>query len=313
MKKKYNQMKTKFLYILLLICTVCYGQSKITSEEILIHNDSIELPGTLTYSNTKTPLVIWIHGSGNVDRNGNQGTVVKANYIKQFRDEINTQDIAFYSYDKRTSNPKNFKFLKGVLIDSFVDDAKKVIDYFKNDNRFSEIILVGHSQGSLIAMLASKNTNKYISIAGPSTSIDKTIIEQITNQNATFGKVAEAHFKELFETGDIKQVNPLLVSVFSKPNFPFLINWAKYNPTEEIQKITIPTLIINGTKDLQVKIEDANALHTALPSSELVLIENMNHVLKNIEKDADNMNSYYSEKFSLSQKLITTIVAFIKK
>jgi uncharacterized protein len=313
MKKKYNQMKTKFLYILLLNCTVCYGQSKITSEEILIHNDSIELPGTLTYSNTKTPLVIWIHGSGNVDRNGNQGTVVKANYIKQFRDEINTQDIAFYSYDKRTSNPKNFKFLKGVLIDSFVDDAKKVIDYFKNDNRFSEIILVGHSQGSLIAMLASKNTNKYISIAGPSTSIDKTIIEQITNQNATFGKVAEAHFKELFETGDIKQVNPLLVSVFSKPNFPFLINWAKYNPTEEIQKITIPTLIINGTKDLQVKIEDANALHTALPSSELVLIENMNHVLKNIEKDADNMNSYYSEKFSLSQKLITTIVAFIKK
>jgi len=44
-----------------------------------------------------------------------------------------------------------------------------------------------------------------------------------------------------------------------------------------------------------------------------VLIENMNHVLKHIEKDADNMNSYYSADFSLSEKLITTVVAFIKK
>ena len=193
-----------------------------------------------------------------------------------------------------------------------VKDAKKVIAHFKIEKRFSEIILIGHSQGSLVAMLASKNTSKYISIAGPSESIDKTIIKQITKQSAEFGKVAEAHFKELFETGTIIQVNPLLASIFAKQNLEFIANYAKYNPVEEIKKVTIPALLINGTKDLQVKIEDAKALHKALPSSELVLINNMNHVLKNIEKDADNLNSYYSANFQLSPKLITTIVAFLK-
>ena len=39
----------------------------------------------------------------------------------------------------------------------------------------------------------------------------------------------------------------------------------------------------------------------------------MNHVLKNIEKDSDNMNSYYSAEFKLSTELITTIVDFLKK
>lgn len=307
-------MKIKFLYIFLLVWSFTNGQSKVISEEIIIQNDSIELPGTLTFTNTKTPLVIWVHGSGNVDRNGNQaGVNVNANYIKQFRDEINQENIAFFSYDKRTANPKNFKFLKGIVFTDFVNDVEKVIEHFKNDNRFSEIILIGHSQGSLIAMLASKNASKYISIAGPGESIDKTMIKQITAQNPLLGKATEEHFKELKETGEIKNVNPLLISIFSKPNLAFFRSWTALNPTEEIKKLTIPVLIINGTKDLQVKIEDANALYKAKPSSQLVIIENMNHVLKNIEKDADNRSSYYSPDFTISKKLVTTIVAFIKK
>ena len=121
--------------------------AQITTEEILIKNDTIELPGTLSYSKKNSPLLIWIHGSGNVDRNGNQGAMVKANYIQQFREAINKNEIAFFSYDKRTSNKKNFKFLKETLFDDFANDAKKVVNYFKEDQRFSKIILLGHSQG----------------------------------------------------------------------------------------------------------------------------------------------------------------------
>ena len=305
-------MKFKIIYITLFLSSICFGQ-KINSEEVLIKNDSIELPGTLTYSKENTPLIIWIHGSGNVDRNGNQtGVNIKANYIKQFRDSINKHNISFFSYDKRSSNKKNFKHLKGTLFKDFAEDAKKIISHFKASQRFSEIILVGHSQGSLVAMLASKGINKYISLAGPSDSFDKAIIKQITKQSAEFGKITEAHFKELFETGTIKQVNPLLVSVFAKQNLAFIKNYAEYNPSKEIKKITVPALIINGTKDIQVKIEDAQNLHKALPNSKMVLIKNMNHVLKNIEKDADNMKSYYSADFNLSSELITTIVDFLK-
>jgi len=305
-------MKTKITSLLLLINLITFGQSTITSEEILIKNDSIELPGTLTFSNQKTPLIIWVHGSGNVDRNGNQGTVVKANYIKQFRDSINKNDIAFFSYDKRTANKNNSKFLQGVIFTDFVSDIKKVIAHFKNDKRFTEIILIGHSQGSLIAMLASENSDKYISLAGPSTTIDKTIILQIKKQSPFMVPIVEAHIKELKETGTIKEVNPLLASLFNKNNQPFFVDWMKYNPSVEIKKLHLPLLIINGTKDIQVKIADAKELHNANKKSTLVLIDNMNHVLKHIDKDEDNLASYYSADFKLSEKLVETIVKFIK-
>ena len=223
-------MKTKFLYLFLFIWSFTNGQSKITSEEILIKNDSIELPGTLTYTKTKTPLVIWVHGSGNIDRNGNQaGVNIKANYIKQFRDEVNKKDIAFFSFDKRTSNPKNFAFLKGIVFKDFTSDVEKVMAHFKDDNRFSEIILIGHSQGSLIAMLASKNADKYISLAGISTPLDEFIISEYQKASPTHGVLVKQHFEELNKTGIIKEVNPAFAHLLSKPNLEFMKSWIAYN------------------------------------------------------------------------------------
>lgn len=306
-------MKIKTTFIIALISSISFGQATITSEEIVVFNDSIELPGTLSYTNVNTPLIIWVHGSGNVDRNGNQGTIIKANYIKQFRDSINKSDIAFFSFDKRTSNPKNFKYLKNISFNDLVDDVQKVVSHFKTDKRFSEIILVGHSQGSLIAMLASEGTQKFISIAGPSTGIDKTLIQQITKQAPFLVDALKAHIRELKETGSIKEVNQMLLTLFKKENQTFIADWLKYDPSEEIKKLTIPVLIIGGTKDIQVKVEDATALHESNKKTTLALIDNMNHVLKNIVDDADNMKSYYSADYSLSSELIASVLKFIKK
>lgn len=290
--------------------TISASLAQIKSEEIVINNMVIQLPGTLSYSEEKSPLIIWIHGSGSVDRNGNQPA-----YIKQFREAINKNGIAFFSYDKRTANAKNVTFLKedGVLINDFVSDAKEVVNHFKNDERFTEIILAGHSQGSLIAMLALENVEKYISIAGAGETIDKTLVRQITAQSAEFGALTAGYLKELKETGAIKEVNPNLMSLFAKPNQPFFASWMALNPIEEIINVNIPTLLINGDKDLQVQITDAENLKKAKPNAELVIIKNMNHILKNIEKDEDNMKSYASPDFPVSKELILIITEFVKK
>ena len=297
-------------YIIISIFTIATSLAQVKSEEININNQAIQLPGTLTYSEGKSPLITWIHGSGGVDRNGNA-----PQYIKQFREAINKKGIAFFSYDKRTANPKNALFLKedGVLITDFVSDAKEVVNHFKDDKRFSEIILTGHSQGSLIAMMALDNVDKYISIAGAGETIDKTLVRQITAQSAEFGKLTATYLKELKETGEIKEVNPNLMSLFAPQNQPFLTSWIELNPLEEIKKVKIPTLIINGDKDLQVQIADAENLKTAKPDAELVIIKNMNHVLKRIEKDEDNMKSYMSADFLISKELINTITTFVLK
>lgn len=301
-------------YFILYVAGISISYAQIKTEDFIIKNGNIELPGTLTYPNNSEDLVIWVHGSGNIDRNGNQaGANVKANYVKQLRDELNKNGIAFFSYDKRTANPKNVPYFKGIVLDDFVADAKKVVAYFRDKGQFKNITLIGHSQGSLVAMLASDNIDKYISLAGPAEPIDVALIRQISNQNAELGKTAAAHIKELKETGEVKEVNPFLVSIFAKPNFPFLKNWMAYNPVEEIKKVKVPTLIINGTKDSQITIEDAKGLHKAKSDAELVIIDKMNHVLKMVEKDSDNMSSYYSPDFKLSTELVKTITEFVKK
>ena len=297
-------------YITFVVFGVLASKAQVKSEEIMINNQVIQLPGTLTYTLEKQPLLIWVHGSGGVNRDGNQ-----PQYIKQFREAINKENMAFFSYDKRTANPNNVRFIQedGIYFSDFVSDIKEVIHHFKNDKRFSKIILIGHSQGSLIAMLALDNVDKFISLAGAGETIDKTLVRQITKQSAEFCKLTEQYIKELMTTGKIKEVNPNLMSLFAKQNQPFIKSWITVNPIEEIKKVAIPTLIINGDKDFQVLINDAENLHKAKPDAELVIIKNMNHVLKHIEKDEDNMKSYMSSDFKISEELITTIVEFVKK
>ncbi len=302
------------LGLILLLNALAFGQNEMISEEVLLKNDSIQLPGTLTYPKEGVPLLIWVHGSGEIDRNGNQLLRgITSNYIKQFRDRINKNGFAFYSFDKRTSNSKNVKFLAGTNFNDLVDDLDIAINYFKDSGRFSEIVLIGHSQGSLTAILAAKNVDKYISVAGASRSFDRVIVEQLRQNPNIHTDTLKAHFKELRETGSIKYVNPVLLSLFSPINLPFLKSYMQYDPVEEIKKLKIPILILNGTKDLQIKEKDAVSLHEANPNSQLMIIENMNHVLKIIEKDKDNLPSYYSADFPLSEELVEAITSFIKE
>jgi len=139
------------------------------------------------------------------------------------------------------------------------------------------------------------------------------LVRQVTAQSAEFGKLTETYLKELKETGEITEVDPNLLSLFAKPNQPFLTSWIELNPLEEIKNVTIPTLLINGDKDIQVQVLDAENLKKAKPEATLVIIKNMNHVLKDIQKEEDNLASYYSADFPISEELIKTIVEFIHK
>ncbi len=311
-------MKFKLFISLLVLSNIVCAQDMFTSEDILVMNDSIQLPGTLTYNSDikQQPLLIYIPGSGNPYRNGNQPQFgVNSNYIKQFAEAMTNKNIAFYRFDKRNVTKSNIKhILKSYEFNDLVNDVRAIVNTFKDDKRFSSINLIGHSQGSLVAMMAAtEHVNKYISLAGIGESVDKTMIRQYNAQSPELAKIVEAHINELTNTGTIEEINPMLMALFAKPNHQFLGSYLKLDPTEEITKLNIPILIINGTKDIQVQVKDAEDLHKACPKSELVIIENMNHVLKIIEKDEDNMASYMSPDFKLSGKLVVVVETFIKQ
>ena len=301
------------------VTNLCFSQQGIISQDILLKNGTITLPGTLTYNSNidQQPLVIFVHGSGNVDRDGNQATAgANPNYIKQLADSLNLRNIAFYRYDKRSASKENLEqVIKDSNLEYYVDDVNLVIDQFKNDKRFSSITLIGHSQGSLVAMLADhEHIDKYISLAGAGQSLDKALVKQVRLQNGdSIAGLVQSHFKELSDNGTIKSVDPNLLALFNKPAQPFILSWMKYNPADEIKKLKMPILILNGDKDIQVFIEDAEVLHKANPKSKLVIIKSMNHTLKTITQESDQMASYSSPNVPLSQELVTTIEDFIKQ
>ena len=67
----------------------------------------------------------------------------------------------------------------------------------------------------------------------------------------------------------VSKVDPNLVSLYRPSVQPYMISWIKYDPSKEIAKLKVPVLIIQGTTDLQVTVEDAKLLAAAKPGAKL--------------------------------------------
>jgi len=163
----------------------------------------------------------------------------------------------------------------------------------KKDNRFSEVIIVGHSEGSLIGMLAGMSINKFISIAGFGQSADKILKEQLSSQPKVVQDLSFPIIDSLKHGNTIETVPPMLNSLFRPSVQPYMISWFKYDPQDEIKKLSIPILILQGTNDIQVGVGNARRLSNANPNAELFLITGMNHILRITDGDRQaNLTTY---------------------
>tara|TARA_B100001057_G_scaffold380561_1_gene386295 strand:- start:8918 stop:9844 length:927 start_codon:yes stop_codon:yes gene_type:complete len=258
-------------------------------------------------------LAIIIAGSGPTDRNGNQN-FLKNNSLKKLAESISNKGIASFRYDKRiVKQIRKGNVDKNLMFDDFVSDAEDVIKYFKEKKAYSKIYVIGHSQGSLVGMLAAKeNVDGFISLAGAGQNIGDVIVDQVTNMAPKLGEEAQKVVDKLKKGETTTEYPQALASVFSIDIQPFMINWMQYNPTEIISELKIPILIVNGTKDLQVSEEEAQLLKDANEAAELKIIENMNHVFFEIKGDDLENSKSYNEAFRLiSPELIESIVEFI--
>ncbi|MFJ1388862.1 alpha/beta hydrolase [Capnocytophaga canimorsus] len=304
------------LFVLSVLClTVINAQEVKKSQEIQLTNGDFAIDGVLQLPDKiKSPLLIYVPGSGNIDRNGNQpNTFVQASYIQQLADSLVAKGIAIFRYDKRTANTKNKALLsQSICFEDFVSDVKTIISYFRNDERFSSVNLLGHSQGALVAMLAiDSDISRLICVAGPSENVEQTLVAQLRKQSPALADKAKEHFQELMDTGNIAQVHPFLISIFAPVNLKFLQSYNKYTPIQEIRKLQLPVLIVNGTSDLQVSPADAKKMHTVASDSRLVIIENMTHVLKIANNLYENQQTYINPKYPISTELVKQITDFL--
>jgi fermentation-respiration switch protein FrsA (DUF1100 family) len=87
-----------------------------------------------------------------------------------------------------------------------------------------------------------------------------------------------------------------------------------YDPSEQLSELDVPTLIINGTHDIQVPESEAQLLKEADPEAELMLVEGMNHVLKEApENREENLATYTNPDLPLADGLVEGIVDFLNR
>ena len=266
----------------------------------------------------KVPVVLIIAGSGPTDRNGNNNAGLKTNAYQMIADSLKAAGIASVRYDKRGvgASAGALKDESSVDFNVYVDDAAAFAKKLKEDSRFSEVIVAGHSEGSLIGMIVAEkeHVKKYISIAGAGERIDKTIIDQVNAQSPEVAEQARKIMDSLRMGQEIKYVPQVLESLFRPSIQPFMKTWLKYDPQVEIKKLKMPVLIVQGKNDLQVSVKNAELLKKAEPKATLLYFDHMNHILKDVPEDKEiNYASYGNPVLPLTGGLMTAIVQFIKQ
>lgn len=302
------------LSLALLFSIGIVAQDKTYTEEELSITKWVD--GTLlTPKDSENPnLAIIIAGSGPTNRNGNQN-FLKNNSLKKLAESLTENSIATFRFDKRiVKQIRQNNVDKNMMFDDFVTDASAVLDHFIEKDSYSNIYIIGHSQGSLVGMLSAKDkADGFISLAGAGNNIGDVIIEQIEKTAPMFNEDTKRIIASLKEGKTTTDYPAALGSVFSTDLQPFMINWMSHNPTDIIKALEMPILIVNGTKDLQVSETEAEVLKAANDKANLLIIENMNHVLFEIEGDDLENSKSYNESFRvISPQLIKGITDFIK-
>lgn len=176
--------------------------------------------------------------------------------------------IASLRYDKqgiggsRYRDPELYKQEDRLRLADYIADAEALTDYLK-ERGFRKIILAGHSEGSLVALVAateSPDVAAVISLAGAGYPIDEILqfhhprtdlLQSRTHPQRTIHPLPAQTRKT---TEDIPAI---LQGIFRPSVQPYLISWMQYDPREVIRQVKQPVLIVNGDNDIQISADNA--------------------------------------------------------
>ncbi len=279
-----------------------------------------QLHGTLVDKRHKDPVVLIVPGSGPTDRDGNSPAGVQANSYKLLADALIAEDIASVRIDKRglfgsaSAGDPNITSPQ-----AYVDDIHAWIDAIKAERESKCVFLLGHSEGALLVSLAAagrKDVCGLILVAGVGRPLGAVMRDQFTSNpaNAPILDDAMRAISELEagRTVDTTAMHPALARVFAPAVQPYLISMMSIDPVEAVRRAKQPTLVVQGTRDLQVSVEDARLLNKA-PKTKLRLVNDMNHVLKEAPADrAGNIATYMNPSLPLATDFVNQIEEFIE-
>ena len=282
------------------------------------------LGGTLLDPDTKAPLIMIIPGSGPTDRDGNNPIGVAGGPYRQLAEALAARGIATLRIDKRGMFGS-----KGAVADP---NAATIAGYADDVEAWSKVVrartgrkcvwLLGHSEGGLVALQAAQHPAGLcgvVLLAAVGRPIGTVMRDQL-RANPANAPILDAALGAIASLEAGKRVPAATLPAPIQPLFADLlqgywIDLMAHDPAALLAHVSLPVLILQGTRDIQVGVSDAEALKKAQPKAILTLLPGVNHVLRPVATDdrAANAATYGDATLPISPDVAAAVAGFVQR
>jgi uncharacterized protein len=308
-------MRRRALFFALAVVSLYGGITHAAGIETPIRIGNIDAVLTTPPGVERPPVALLIAGSGSTDHDGN-GPQAKPATLKKLADQLAGRKIATLRYDKRGAGgwkpefgkPEDFRFK------DYVDDAVSLVNYLKNGGKFARVVVAGHSEGGLVAILAAQQVQ-----------IDRLVL--LVTAARRQGDLLKAQLEKRQIPPDIldpvvKAIDSIMAGQIVDPPprglaiapsmQPSLASALTVDPIDPLKSIARPTLIVGGGHDVQVARLDFVALSAASPLAKTIWLPDMNHVLVDVTDESDNLAAYNQPERAIDPAMIDAVATFIQ-
>src|SRR5262249_23145065 len=284
-----------------------------------IEGPSGALQGTLASPDggPKAPVAIIIPRSGPTDRDGHNPLVIIAASYRVRAEALAAKGVSTIRIDKRGmfGSSAAAADADNVRMTDMADDVRAWGREARKRSSAPCAWLIGHSEGAIVALIAAQQPEGLcglILVAGPGRKTSDIMREQF-KADPTSAPILEqvlAVISEL-EAGrrvDVSSMHPALMALFPPRVQGFLIDQMSYDPAQLLARYAGPVLLLQGTTDLQISMQDAQRLAGARSGVTLVTLEGVNHILKVAPADrAANTATYGNSALPIAPSLVEAI------
>jgi pimeloyl-ACP methyl ester carboxylesterase len=307
-------MRARTIIGALAVLGLCGVIASARAEETKIRVGAIDAVLTTPPDVERPPVALLIAGSGSTDHDGN-GPQIKPATLKKLSEQLVAREIATLRYDKRGAGgwkpefgrPEDFRFK------DYVDDAAALVNYLRSSGKFSQVIVVGHSEGGLVAILTARRVPVdrlalLVTAARRQGDLLKAQLERKQIPPDVLQPIVKAI--DAIMAGQIVDPPPQGLAIAPSMQ-PGIASAFTEDPIDPLKLIERPTLIIGGGRDRQVARLDFVALSAASPLAKTLWLPDMNHVLVDVTDENDDLAAYNQPERALDTVLIDSVASFI--
>ena len=308
-------MRARIIVVALAISGVLAIAAAACAQESKISVGAIDAVLTVPPGVDHPPVALLIAGSGSTDHDGN-GPQAKPATLKKLAEQLGERKIATLRYDKRGAGgwkpefgkPEDFRFK------DYVDDAVSLVNYLRSSGKFGRVVVIGHSEGGLVAILAARQVQVdrlvlLVTAARRQGDLLKAQLEKRQIPPDVLDPILKAI--DSIMAGQIVDPPPRGLSIAPSMQ-PGLASAFTIDPIDPLKSIEKPTLIVGGGRDLQVARLDFAALSAASPLAKILWVPDMNHILVDVTDDSDNLAAYNQPDRALDATMLDAVAAFIQ-